>query len=1606
MGQHRYSEKIIPKFQDLDTDIKYIKQGGVRYMKNLRLGSPTSSSLEVLENIKGTLEVPFDILPNGENKCVLIKEDWKNNRIIFGNWNSQNNHCIYVYLINENLIVEAYKDTPDNIILDFVPDYNMLGTKTALVDGKHLFWTDKYNAQRYLDIDKAIEYNKKKIWHVRELETEINVSVNDTDYEFLLTDIPNEISNLFDIESCDCKWIFKEKDPNILKVISDDFIPQNFYPKPHNERQIDFILYPPHTAPKLTLINDEKYKRNFLDNNTWQFRTRYKYRNGAYSVWSAWSKLVCTAFDCGVSLNCIQVDYSADIFNEFNDNTEFNLIDGVELGYRNTNSGELAQFIYIKQCEIPKTKQIYSFYNDIHSEIQPEIDDILSYDDIPVKSGTLGLAGDRILLGDNTVGYKKECFDFDVDIKFTPNSGLIKKGSLKTKIRIWNKDATGRYKYKQPIISRDKSVPRYGGVSNDNLVHPSWADVTLQDEFDQKLPEGGFIGYLAGTDYMGISRQIKLDGVSLTGGDKNIIKFEDTDDWHDLDDNIDSQELYSVLEIKDIPIGRYIFRLASHLCSYGDKLKKGVYYDLSEPDLYQRTSTNVYGIIEEGELKEGVYEFVVDITEDTETIIPDFVIYDLIHIVVKINDTPGSAFNAYVFDNDKTVNKSTLDEFVKGIAVEQATFEPEYDDNSQKATRTDHNGYCYSTTPVGDDTPFTTRLRVYQPFMDNKNLIAADDYVYRSKGNSLSDFYNGTADAIENNTYGTVTPMKDNYCFGIPNYRQLVRQNNRTRIKGRLIDSNGNPIKGIDYVVSKTNRKGKTDAYGKFEVVLYVDLGGAPIPFALYPHIQREIIFYSKSGCLSLSFSTENFLINKIGEDYNDTNSFDLGDIEFQLNENLGQKFYLKNGGVYDFGVQELDRGNRKSALYFDEKKHRIRLPFTTEKVKDYFPELVEDTQGNPITADTQANGIFSAEIKLKSEPSVWSTHLYTLRTQDQVYADYLQFAVSDVKYVIMFNENSDGKIEPEETSYLNKNANEIYLDLNSTFSEYKKINTDSEKGWTYEKGDRIRFIYKDDGELFDRLYEVPLKGQRGNWFVLENIESMPEIKQGALIELFRLKQKRQSKIFYETSEYTKVSDRYLPTRYFNAPNIILNTGDAYRRNRRMRCVSHDENDDIVLIQPFTYFIEDSTPSDIYIGKDNDIGRPSAVNENNTQIHRKSSIKFGGKYIVGSFINELHRFIPTDIVETNNDYGAVTIISDFENVLFVAQERKCHVRYINKTRANLGTGQEIVLDASSFLSSPDYFMYNYGCTNPESYARSENSCFFFDGINGLIGQYTPQNGLINISGNDIRYNQNRGQDKYFKDLKQVLDKIPVQVRENIAFIVGGYHTIEYNELFVTNNNINLLQGQSFGFLNKVARNSNTGENDYKFKDYSDILLNVDIILNKNTIAYDNRRNYWYGDRGTNGEAYITLGDNAFALKNGRLWIMDKSDVYNVFFGVADNSVILIVANDNPSEIKDFQNFSIESNELWENRHNIVPFSPTVGREQLSVTLNSLIENKNGVFYGAIYKDINTPNVQDPLYNGKDMIGGVMTMEFSNSSIGRVELYAINVYAGYVPRTNF
>ena len=177
-------------------------------------------------------------------------------------------------------------------------------------------------------------------------------------------------------------------------------------------------------------------------------------------------------------------------------------------------------------------------------------------------------------------------------------------------------------------------------------------------------------------------------------------------------------------------------------------------------------------------------------------------------------------------------------------------------------------------------------------------------------------------------------------------------------------------------------------------------------------------------------------------------------------------------------------------------------------------------------------------KITLLSKPPIWAVSLYLLRTEGQVYADYVQMAVSNVEYVINYREtaNVDGVLEPDPvtTLYANKDANEIYLDLVTSFQQYKDRNSSSKKGWTFEQGDRLRFIYNPDGDLYDFI-EVEIKEQRGNYFVIDNIDSLPELKQGFTVGI-----RAESEQVRHAGNAAMAHGRQLPVFSRNASAVFL----------------------------------------------------------------------------------------------------------------------------------------------------------------------------------------------------------------------------------------------------------------------------------------------------------------------------------------------------------------------------------------------------------------------------------------------------------------------------------
>ena len=90
---------------------------------------------------------PGGSMPAGTNKCVGFYENKAEQNGIFLNWNSNNDHGVYRFELNEEIIYEVLVDE----ILNFQQD--KIITQIAMFD-TILFFTDGINPQRLFDIDE------------------------------------------------------------------------------------------------------------------------------------------------------------------------------------------------------------------------------------------------------------------------------------------------------------------------------------------------------------------------------------------------------------------------------------------------------------------------------------------------------------------------------------------------------------------------------------------------------------------------------------------------------------------------------------------------------------------------------------------------------------------------------------------------------------------------------------------------------------------------------------------------------------------------------------------------------------------------------------------------------------------------------------------------------------------------------------------------------------------------------------------------------------------------------------------------------------------------------------------------------------------------------------------------------------------------------------------------------------------------------------------------------------------------------------------------------------------------------------------------------------
>lgn len=137
--------------------------------------SETGDSLKS-ENIKGTTLVS-NSLPSGDNVCIGTYEDRLNNKLIFWNFNSNDDHGVYAYSPETGLITELLQVDG----LDFQNDRRYLVTGAGSI-GNLLYWSDGINPERVINMTRDYSYGTFSLTHITVIKphpiTRVNVGEN------------------------------------------------------------------------------------------------------------------------------------------------------------------------------------------------------------------------------------------------------------------------------------------------------------------------------------------------------------------------------------------------------------------------------------------------------------------------------------------------------------------------------------------------------------------------------------------------------------------------------------------------------------------------------------------------------------------------------------------------------------------------------------------------------------------------------------------------------------------------------------------------------------------------------------------------------------------------------------------------------------------------------------------------------------------------------------------------------------------------------------------------------------------------------------------------------------------------------------------------------------------------------------------------------------------------------------------------------------------------------------------------------------------------------------------------------------------------------------
>lgn len=651
----------------------------------------------------------------------------------------------------------------------------------------------------------------------------------------------------------------------------------------------------------------------------------------------------------------------------------------------------------------------------------------------------------------------------------------------------------------------------------------------------------------------------------------------------------------------------------------------------------------------------------------------------------------------------------------------------------------------------------------------------------------------------------------------------------------------------------------------------------------------------------------------------------------------------FKLGATYKFGIVYYNSANQSSSVNISD--------YSTKYIKS-----LNEYYDTPF----QLHGVPETFINwwIYHLPPLYATHYQWVYTKQLTMQKYFQFFIE--------------KIEVDANS-----ANNLVISLNDAILNIKKASYKSILStYVWQKGDRIKFItgetfYTPNINLFFTgnvpcvYIEKEIIGVNDNNDpIIEDFDyNYYHIGQYSLIEIYSPAKELNNVIYYEMGEKFDIGNAGQNNRYHKggtqdqspiSPLDIPAKGVFKRGDTFTRCrYTADGNMPLIPIEAQNY-------SDYYFSSGYDIGRVNIYDKDVKQRQYKTSIRFGGRILQNTKINNIDVFKANDYIELSQQYGDISGAYQIGDRMHVLQELKCSSILIGKRELYNADLSTQIVTSDTVLGTIMPNIVDYGCANNLTIAKNMHNIYFFDINKGVPCRFST-NGVQNISyGLEAYFNAKA---KYIRDV----------ISNGGVIYTFGYYDNKNKKYVLVFQDIEAQQQQQLVIkrMEALAFNepTNRWETQFYYK-YEEIQSLVDIIDNVN--------------------------NNIISFVNGALYVHETNPLMNNFWGEQQPMEIMFLCNISPDEMKLLQNIELITNKnVWEVEVIIPPNSMyPIGMHSKLLPANFV--GKEGKYSAAFLKDENTPNVDYPIFNGRDLRGEAIIIKLSNKSNELITLFEINL----------